>query len=314
MVACAVIAAIASIAVDRVQAREAAAKDPFYAVAVLDFESSDKGLAPLGSQIGGILTTVLSNEDHFITVERQQLDKVLSEQEFSLSGAVKPDTAAKVGQLTGARILVTGSVFTVDNELLMVAKIISTETGRVFSESVRTGVKDSPVDAAESLARKVAAAIRKNANELLAKTESREDFIGRMKESIAGNRLPVVSVRIRERHNSRDVLDPAAQTEITMILQQLGFTIVDPEIAKAKPDVEIVGEAFSEPGTRRGSLYSCRGRVEITARRRTTGTLLAADRQTEVAIDLGEQLAGKAALQAAAATIVRRIVPNLLSE
>ena len=44
-------------------------------------------------------------------VERAELEKILGEQELGLSGTVSADTAAKVGNLTGAKVLVTGRVF-----------------------------------------------------------------------------------------------------------------------------------------------------------------------------------------------------------
>jgi len=41
-------------------------------------------------------------------------------------------TAARIGHLTGARVLVTGRLFTVEGETTAALKIMSTETGRVF--------------------------------------------------------------------------------------------------------------------------------------------------------------------------------------
>ena len=45
---------------------------------------------------------------------------------------------------------------------------------------------------------------------------------------------------------------------------------------------------------------------------RATGKVLAADRQTAVVVDLNEQIAGKLALQDAAAQIARRMLPKLV--
>ena len=60
------------------------------------------------------------------------MDKILSEQELGASGLVSADTAAKIGSLTGAQVLVTGRLFAVGNQYMVVAKIISTETSRVY--------------------------------------------------------------------------------------------------------------------------------------------------------------------------------------
>ena len=43
-----------------------------------------------------------------ILVERAELEKVLGEAELGLSGTVSPETAARIGHLTGAKVLVTG--------------------------------------------------------------------------------------------------------------------------------------------------------------------------------------------------------------
>src|SRR5271170_3918793 len=92
-------------------------------VAVFDFESTDEDVRDLGAKVSILVDANLSAEPNLITVERSELEKVLSEQELGLSGTVTPDSAATVGNLTGAKVLVTGRVFRTDNELIIVAKI-----------------------------------------------------------------------------------------------------------------------------------------------------------------------------------------------
>src|ERR1051325_3566636 len=101
-------------------------------VAVFDFESKDEAVRDLGPKVATLLNANLSAEPQIMTVERAELEKVLGEQELGLSGIVSPDAVAKVGHLTGAKVLVTGRVFKADKELVLVAKIIGTETSRVY--------------------------------------------------------------------------------------------------------------------------------------------------------------------------------------
>ena len=106
-------------------------------VAVFDFDSKDEGVRDLGPKVATLVNANLSAQPQIITVERAELEKILSEQELGLSGTVKPDSAAKVGQLTGAKVLVTGRVFKAADQTLIVAKVIGTETGRVYGEMVQ---------------------------------------------------------------------------------------------------------------------------------------------------------------------------------
>ena len=88
-----------------------AAANEVLSVAVFNFESKEEGVRDLGPKIATMINANLSVQPNLILVERAELEKVLGEHELSLSGNVSPDTAAKVGNLTGAKVLVTGSVF-----------------------------------------------------------------------------------------------------------------------------------------------------------------------------------------------------------
>src|SRR5438067_6121790 len=126
-----------------VTAAKTAAGSEVLTVAVFDFDSRDEAVRDLGPKVATLINANLSAEPQIITVERAELEKVLGEQELGLSGTVSPDTAAKVGHLTGAKVLVTGRVFKADKELVLVAKIIGTETSRVYGELVNGGAEGS---------------------------------------------------------------------------------------------------------------------------------------------------------------------------
>ena len=278
-------------------------------VAVFDFESNGEGMRDLGPKVATLINANLSAEPKIITVERAELEKILGEQELGLSGTVSTESAAKVGQLTGAKVLVTGRVFKVDKELFIVVKIIGTETSRVYGEMVKGGPSDSISDLSAELAKKIGTIVSDKGATLVAKVETREERIDKIKSALKGKSLPTVSVKIGERHFGQPVIDPAAETELGKILQECGFKLVDGSSTN-KPDVEITGDAFSAYGMRKGNLISCRSRVELKALRRS-GDLLAVDRQTSVAVDIAEQTAAKTALQNAAAELAERLLPKL---
>ena len=287
------------------------AADEVYSVAVFDFESQGEMARDLGKQIATLVNANLSAEPNLILVERAELDKALGEQELGLSGTVTPESAAKVGQLTGAKVLVTGRVFKTDTELFIVAKIIGTETSRVYGELVKGGV-DAPIsDLSESLAKKIAADVTQKGDTLVAKVETREDRVAKIKKELEGKKLPMVSVKIAEQHFGQPVIDPAAQTELSLILQQCGFTLAD-DNSTNRPAIEITGEAFSEFAMSKGNLKSCRARIEIKARDVASGNIISVDRQTSVAVDIAEHVAAKTALQNGADELSERLLPKLV--
>jgi len=279
-------------------------------VAVFDFESKDENVRDLGAKVATLVNASLSAEPSLILVERAELEKVLGEQELGLSGTVTPDSAAKVGKLTGAKVLVTGRVFKTDTEFFIVAKIIGTETSRVYGELVKGGANASMSDLAEQLAKKIAADVAQKGDTLVAKVTTREDRVAKIKKELGDKKLPIVSVKIAEQHFGQHVIDPAAQTEILLILQQCGFTLAD-DHSTNQPAIEITGEAFSEIGMRKGNLQSCRARIEIKVREVAGGKIIAVDRQTSVAVDLAEHIAAKTALQNGAGELAERLLPKL---
>lgn len=280
-------------------------------VAVFDFDSKDENVRDLGSKVATLVNANLSANPDIITVERAELEKVLGEQELGLSGTVSPESAAKVGQLTGAKVLVTGRVFKVENQTLIVAKIIGSETSRVYGEMVQGPPTLTIVDLSSNLAAKVSAVIAAKNDTLVAKVESREERVAAIKKQLDGKKLPVVSVKINERHYGPHIIDPAAEAELSLILQQCGFKLADAS-STLKPEVEISGDAFSAFGMQKGNLISCKSRVEIKVRDIATGNILIEDRQTSVGVDVAEQTAAKTALQNAADELAERVVPVLV--
>lgn len=293
----------------------AEAADAVYPTAIFPFAERGRSVKGYGAKIADILFASLVVNPDLYLVDRAEMNKVLAETELNLSGMVKPGEAVKVGQLTGAKVIVTGSVIEADKTLYLVAKIIGSETSRVLGSSVKGKTSDELVPLVEELAKGVASTITKEADKLVAKEVKTEDRIAALNKILGKAERPTVMVQIEERHVGQATIDPAAETEVTLFCKETGFEAVDPgQGSKKQADILIKGEGFSEFAMRRGNIVSVKARVEVKAIDRTTDKVIAIDRQTAVEVDLTEQIAGKKALQKAAAAIAERMLPKLVKK
>ncbi len=287
---------------------------PVYPVAILSFEERGAGVKDMGSKITNLLLARLGEKDTLFLVDREDIKKTLEELELNRSGVVKAGEAARVGQLTGARLLIMGSVFQDGKKVNMVAKIIGTETSRTKSVAVE-GKSDEIGPMVKEAAEKLAAILAKDADKLVAPKVKETDRIAALNRRLKKADRPVLWISIRERHLGQPSVDPAAQIELTLFAKGTGFTVIDPEEgSKGKGDIIITGEAFSEFAGRRGGLCSVKGRIEVKAIDRKTDRVIAVDRQTVVVVDVSEQIAGKSALQQGAAVLAERLLPKLLGD
>jgi curli biogenesis system outer membrane secretion channel CsgG len=97
-----------------IQEAQAMAYDgPQARVAVSRFtDKSGKGwwTGAIGDGMADMMATALFNTNRYIVMERQQLGDVLKEQDLGASGRIKQETAAPIGQIEGAELLITGAV------------------------------------------------------------------------------------------------------------------------------------------------------------------------------------------------------------
>ncbi len=286
---------------------------PLSPVAILQFSQRGVTGGDLGKQVSELLFAELVARPELLLVEREELRNVLDEAELNISGLVNPGQATQIGRLTGAKILVTGSVLTIGSKRYLVAKIIGTETSRVLGASVKGSARGDVDDLIQPLAEQIAAVISQRANLLVAKAEKPADRIAIIREKLGKAKRPVLVVNVRERHVGRPAIDPAAQTELTHLALATGFQVIDSATGNpGKADIVLHGEGVSEFALRRGNLVCVRARLEVKATDSRTNRVIAIDRQTVVAVGIAEQVAAKSALQQAAARIAERLLPKLV--
>lgn len=288
-------------------------------VAIMDFESKAPGNPDLGTQMGDILTARLSIYDQLQLVERKKLDELLKEHQLNLTGMVDTREAVKVGKLVGARIMIFGRAFPVDKDLYFVAKIVGTETSRVKGVIAKGSLESNLSDIIDQLVGKLVGGLEKWSPQLLPKTEKLANKMARLRCRLKDRELPTVAVAVPEMHVNRHVADPAAETEIKLVFQRLGFDVIDVKKRGKKSkdphlkdvDIMIRGEGFSEFGTRIGGLVSCIARLEVQAIERESHKIITSERTTRRAVDLSEAIAGKTALQAAGHELAIRLAEKL---
>lgn len=64
----------------------------------------------IGDGMADMLTTALVNSGRYIVLERENLDVVLDEQDLGDSGRIRQDTAAEIGEIEGAELLIVAAV------------------------------------------------------------------------------------------------------------------------------------------------------------------------------------------------------------
>lgn len=283
-----------------------------YPAAIFNFIEKGRNLHEIGEKISTVIFASLVVDPNIALVDREELDKLMDEATLNLSGMVNSQQANQIGQLTGAKIIVTGTVFEIGDNLMIVAKIIGTETSRVLGASVKGKIDDSLVTLAESLSMQIAETIKSNAGTLVAKPTSRSDDLARLKKQINATGLPSLAINIREHHINKASITPAAETEMTFYSSEVGFEVFEKNSLEAKKsDILIVGEGFTEIATRKGNIIGVKARLEVKAIDQKTKKILAVDRQTEVEVDLSEMIAAKKALATASAKIAMRMLPKL---
>lgn len=276
---------------------------------VYDFTDTDRNAGNYGAKVTALLTSDLNTETNLVMLERADLRKVLGEQATGLSGLVNSDTAAKIGRLTGAKVLVSGQVIRLERDhLIIIANIIGTETGRLYAARVEGPVQNL-LDLTSDLSRQIADKIHDHAADFMVEANSHEEYLEGIVRSITGTNRPSVSLGLHYPRGPRFLSAPA-NTELGLILQKAGFTVVD-QNSDRKPDLQITGVIKGGNGPRRGELFSSRAVLDARVQARETGKILAFDHQNSEAVDVSHDSANRSAEVRAVDAFAEKVLPRL---
>lgn len=198
-------------------------------IAVVGFENNTSSKVwgdRLGEAAADELTTQLVRSGHFTVVERSQIQKILDEQHAGQSGAIDPATAAEVGKILGAQVVLLGSItqFSVDEK-----------SGGIGGFSASYAEAESVLDVR---------VVNVNTSEIISVAE------GQGKKRFGGASFKDVNLeRSFDEGVAQEALRPAVESAIEELIGQMDAIA---SVAPAAPSMLIVGAGD-------GSFYIDRG-------------------------------------------------------
>ena len=118
-----------------------------------DFDALERGIA-------GMMISELSANAAARVVERQEIQKLVDEQNLGAQGRVDAATAAKIGKLVGARYMVMGTFVDFYGDFRVDVRLINTETSEVVKTESEVMQRDHLFD----IIRNISARLMKDAN------------------------------------------------------------------------------------------------------------------------------------------------------
>ncbi len=115
------------------------------AIAVVEFKNNnnDPQYDIFSKSIPESLTSKMIHKTGLPFIERLRLDAALIEMQLSKKGVVDPKYAPKLGKVTGASQIISGSFSVENNEITIHARLMDTETGRNIIGYSKTGDIDT---------------------------------------------------------------------------------------------------------------------------------------------------------------------------
>jgi len=287
----------------------------------------------------------LSKAENLDLVERQTLDKALTEQSLNLSGLVSGPEAVSVGKLVGAQVLLSGRAFIAGDQLFLTARIVATETGRVFSVNVavrkfsdKTLVDQGLMD----LAKETEKTILKHRKAIfVAHKTPKKSFKNNMDDiswQISGKNLPRIYLKVDETSIGGNPKNPISVSELSRAFLALNIPIKTGKISDMDlpyseihadygsrilkfiktiksadlPDVLVFGEAISQVGVRQGDLISAKAKVKLAAFDAQTGKVIRISQSEKIGLDVLAGEASRNAIQKATLACALDFIPQMV--
>jgi TolB-like protein len=109
-------------------------------IAVLDFQMQGEqtNSKDMGKIVAEWLITGLVETGRFDVIERRLLEKLLEEQKLGVTGIIDPNSAAQLGKVLGVKIIVSGTVTSLEGYTEINARLINVDSASIIAaEKVR---------------------------------------------------------------------------------------------------------------------------------------------------------------------------------
>ncbi|HZE93510.1 MAG TPA: CsgG/HfaB family protein [Gemmatimonadales bacterium] len=133
-----------------------------------DFDALERGIA-------GMMISELAQNPAARVVERQEIQRLLDEQNLSAQNRVDPQTAAKIGKLVGARYVVAGTFIDFYGDFRVDVRLVNVETGEIVKTESERMQRDHMFD----IIRNVAARLMKDASLPALQRQASDQRMGR---------------------------------------------------------------------------------------------------------------------------------------
>ncbi|RPJ07287.1 MAG: hypothetical protein EHM28_07630, partial [Spirochaetaceae bacterium] len=100
-------------------------------LAIADFSWQGTAMPQLPNFVRESLLACMSRGNNHSIVERQKFDYILREQELSISDLLDTSTAIRIGKISAAQYIITGTIMEMSSSILIFGRIIDVETGIV---------------------------------------------------------------------------------------------------------------------------------------------------------------------------------------
>ena len=127
--------------------------------AVMDLQVGEGISQSVCSTLSDYLRAQLFNTQKFAIVTRENMEQILKEQQFQLSGCTSNECVVQAGQLLGVSKIFTGSLGKVGTTYVITLKLINVESGkaeRVETEKCAQCKEETLLISMENIANKIA--------------------------------------------------------------------------------------------------------------------------------------------------------------